>query len=58
MSEKRNSNKLSMGFSEALARLARTPKAAIDAVAGNMDTKNRKTKASGSSPRPSRRKTA
>jgi hypothetical protein len=50
--------KLPMDFGEALARLARTPKAAIDAVADKLETKNRETKASGSPPRPGRRKTA
>ena len=49
--------KLPMEFGEVLARLARTPKAAIDAVANKLDTKTSGTKASASPPRPSRRKT-
>ncbi len=50
--------KLPMDFGEALTRLARTPKTAIDAVADKLDTKDRKTKASGSPPRSGRRKAA
>ena len=42
--------KLPMDFGEALTRLARTPKAAIDAVADKLDTKDRKAKASRSPP--------
>ena len=50
--------KLPMDFGEALTRLARTPKKAIDAAAARIERKGAKAKASGSPPRPSRRKTA
>jgi len=52
MNEKRV--KLPMDFGEALTRLARTPKAAID----KQEQKRDKAKASHSSPRPGGRKTA
>jgi len=50
--------KLPMEFGEALARLARTPKKAIDAAAARIERKGTETKASGSPPRSGRRKTA
>jgi hypothetical protein len=50
--------KLPMDFGEALARLARTPKKAIDAAAARIERKDAGAKASEGPPRSGRRKTA